>query len=387
MLYVGIDISKYKHDCFITNETAEVIRENFSFSNTTEGFAELHKILSSLSPVKDVLIGLEATGHYGNNLKLFLKNNDYIFQEFNPVLIKKYITSTSLRKTKTDKADAIIIAQYLMSVTSNSNSLNFDVNQSLKSLCRDRERLIKTRSKEKVAITNLLDLGFPEFKEFFNNNLSATAVFILNKYGFANKIKNMKDYESIKNVSRGKFTYAKFIKLKELAKNTIGTSNELLAIQLKLHLDLLQNLNKHISTLDDQIEIIIKELNPAILSIPGIGISSCAVIISEYRNIKDFKSADTMLAFAGLEPSTIQSGTLEFKGRMVKRGSGYLRYTLMNSSMTILRYIPTFYDFYNKKRSEGKSHRVALTHVCKKLIRLIYTLETTGQQFDSSKLR
>ena len=123
------------------------------------------------------------------------------------------------------------------------------------------------------------------------------------------------------------------------------------------------------------------------LSIPGLGELSAAAILAEYGDIKNFSSPNKMLAFAGLEPSVIESGTLQSNGKMVKHGSGHLRYSIMNSAMIILRFSPTFYDYYLKKRSEGKCHRVALSHVCKKLIRVIYSLEKYNQDFDSSLLK
>ena len=143
----------------------------------------------------------------------------------------------------------------------------------------------------------------------------------------------------------------------------------------------------YVVELDKQISTIIKELNPRMLSIPGIGEISAATILSEYGDIKNFSSSGKMLAFAGLEPSIIQSGTLENNGKMVKHGSGHLRYSIMNIAMSILRYSPTFYDYYLKKRSEGKCHRVALSHVCKKLIRVIYSLEKYNQNFNPSLLK
>ena len=94
-----------------------------------------------------------------------------------------------------------------------------------------------------------------------------------------------------------------------------------------------------------------------------------------------------MLSFAGLEPSVIESGTMSSNGKMVKRGSGYLRQALMNVSMVVIAHNPTFYDYYYKKRSEGKCHRVALSHVCKKLLRIIYTLEKNNIDFDPSLLK
>ena len=123
------------------------------------------------------------------------------------------------------------------------------------------------------------------------------------------------------------------------------------------------------------------------LSIPGLGEISAATILSVYGDIKNFSNPNKMLAFAGLEPSIIQSGTLETNGKMVKHGSGHLRYAIMNTAMIILRYSPQFYDYYLKKRSEGKCHRVALSHVCKKLIRVIYCLEKNDIDFDPSLLK
>ena len=123
------------------------------------------------------------------------------------------------------------------------------------------------------------------------------------------------------------------------------------------------------------------------LTIPGIGEISAATILSEYGDIKNFSNSNKMLAFAGLDPSINQSGTLEYNGKMVKHGSGLLRYTIMNSAMAILRFSPEFYDYYLKKRSEGKCHRVALSHVCKKLIRVIYSLEKNDIDFNPSLLK
>ena len=134
------------------------------------------------------------------------------------------------------------------------------------------------------------------------------------------------------------------------------------------------NIYDHIIELDKQISTIIKDLNPPTLSIPGIGVISCASIISEFGDISRFSNSAKMLSFAGLEPGIIESGTMSSKGKMVKRGSGYLRYSLMNVSLTVIRYNNIFYDYYYKKISEGKCHRVALSHVCKKLIRVIYIL-------------
>ena len=384
MYFVGIDISKYKHDCFITTEAGEVIEENLSFTNTNEGFNQLLNLLKSLDNNQEIRIGFEATGHYGMNLKLFLEKNNYSFMEFNPALVKRFISTQTLRRTKTDKKDAMLITKYLISVDYKPHPKQFYHKYSLKSLSRMREKLVKQRSYYEVQITNVLDIIFPEFKPFFNNDFSKTSLYILNKYKTLDKIKNMKDYDSIRKVSRGKFTSANFIKLKELAKNSIGISNDIFETELESLLILHSGIEVEINKLENKIESIIKELNPPILSIKGIGIVSCAGIISEFGDLSRFKSADACVAFAGIEPSISQSGTESYTGHMVKHESGHLRYFLMNAADYVFMHEPIFTEFYYKKRSEGKSHRVALTHVAKKLVRIIYKLESENITFKSN---
>ena len=384
--YLGIDISKYKHDFCIISNTGEVIVENSSFENNKKGFQFLLEQLKSYNK-SDVHITFEATGHYSLNLELFLIDQGFSFMKMNSLVIHQFLKTRSLRRTKTDKADSLTIANYLMSVPYKPNSdLLYNI-YTLKSLCRSRELLIKERSKFAVLLTNELDKSFPEIKPFFNNMISTTLLYILDKYKDAKHIALMKDYESLRRISQGKFSYAKFAKLKVLAKNTIGHFDENSNLLISTYVSLYYDFNNKIDPINKQISTIIKELNPRMLSIPGLGEISAASILSEYGDIKNFSSPNKMLAFAGLEPSIIQSGTLEYNGTMVKHGSGHLRYVFMNIAMTILRYSPTFYDYYLKKRSEGKCHRVALSHVCKKIIRVIYSLEKNNIEFDPSLLK
>jgi len=384
--YVGVDISKYKHDFCIISNTGEVIVENSSFLNNKKGFQEF---LEHLKPYnkQDVRIAFEATGHYSLNLELFLTNQDYSFMKVNPLVVHQFLKARSLRRTKTDKADSFTMASYLLSIQYKPNSYLLYHIFTLKSLCRSREQLIKERSKFTILLTNELDKSFPELKPFFNNKISNTLLFILDKYKNAEHIALMKDYDSIRCASQGRFSYAKFAKLKELAGNSVGYHDNNSDLLISTYISIINNFNDKIVPIDKQISTIIKDLNPRMLSIPGIGEISAATILAEYGDINNFSSPNKMLAFAGLEPSIIQSGTIEHNGKMVKHGSDHLRYVLMNTAMMVLRYSPQFYDYYLKKRSEGKCHRVALSHVCKKLIRVIYTLEKNNIAFDPSLLK
>ena len=384
--YVGIDISKYKHNFCIISNTDGIIVRNSSFENNKKGFQFFFDQLKPYNK-SDVHIAFEATGHYSLNLELFLIDQGFSFMKINPLVIHQFLKARSLRRTKTDKVDSLTIANYLMSVPYKPNSSLLYNIYTLKSLCRSREQLIKERSKFQVLLTNELDKTFPELKPFFKNNISATLLYILEKYKNAEHISLMRDYEALRKISYGKFTYASFANLKELSKNSIGHHDNNTDLLISTYVSIINNFNEKIDPIDKQISTIIKELNPRMLSIPGLGEISAATILSEYGDIKNFSSPNKMLAFAGLEPSVIESGTLQSNGKMVKHGSGHLRYSIMNIAMTILRYSPTFYDYYLKKRSEGKCHRVALSHVCKKLIRVIYCLEKNNIDFNPSLLK
>jgi transposase len=389
MYLIGIDISKYKHDCFIATETGEIIKDTFSFTNNQQGFSEFLDVLQNLDPNQTKRIGLEATGHYGRNLKVFLDKQGYTYMEFNPFLVKKFATGLTLRKTKTDKVDSKLLSMILLSVEYKVYPVKSYHMEDIKSLTRYYKTLTKNRSKEIVNLTNILDYIFPEFKPFFHNKFSKTALFILENYQTPEKISNMnsKSHEKLNSISRGKFSYARFIRLKILAKETIGSSSLVLDSQLQSSMRVYRVLDQEINTTFDQLLELSKNIDSPVFSIRGIGPISALSIISEYNNFISFNSPAKMLSYAGLEPSVIQSGTMEQTGKMVKRGSGYLRETIMNTTPFFYMYNPKVYDYYHKKRNEGKSHRVALTHVAKKLIRIMFHLVKNNEPFDDDKLK
>ena len=389
MYLIGIDISKYKHDCFIATETGEIIKDTFSFPNNQQGFLVFLNVLKKLDPSQTKRIGLEATGHYGRNLKVFCDKHGYTYMEFNPFLVKKFATSLTLRKTKTDKVDSRLLSMILLSVEYKVYPVKSYHIEDIKSLTRYYKTLTKKRSKELVNLTNILDYIFPEFKPFFGNKFSKTALFILETYQTPEKISNMnsKSHEKLLGISRGRFSYAKFIKLKLLSRETIGSSSSVLNTQLQSSLRVYSVLDQEIRTIYNHLLELSKIIDSPVFSIKGIGPISALSIISEYGNFTSFDSPSKMLSFAGLEPSVIQSGTLEKAGKMVKRGSGYLRETIMNVAPFFYMYNPTIYNYYQKKRSEGKTHRVALTHVAKKLIRIMFHLVKKNEDFDEYKLK
>lgn len=385
MIYIGFDISKYKHDLFIATEEGK----SFSIENNISGFNQLLKLFKPFNK-QDMIIGLEATGHYGDNLKSFLTSHGYSFMEINPFLIKKFSDSKSLRKLKTDKKDAKLISEYMMTVDYKAYHHQSYHILALKTYTRLRFKLVSLRTSQYNMITKSLDIIFPEFKPFLGEQgYSVTSLHILSKYSTPNKIKGISDkgYELIRKVSMGKFSYVKFTKLKQLASTTIGTSNEAEDYKLKLSINYILNLNKDIKDLEDKIINIMKSHPTYFESIKGLGILSAATILAEFGDISLFDHPNQMTAYAGLDSTINQSGTIESIGKLVKRGSPYLRSTLINVCMTVMINNPAYYNYYLKKKSEGKHHRVVMTHLAKKLIRVIYHLEKKQLYFNKNKLK
>ena len=389
MYFIGIDISKYKHDCCIISAADQKVVSKVTIKNNKAGFNELLTIIHSLTNPADIRIGFESTAHYALNLELFLENSLLTFMEVNPVLISEYKKSKTLRRTKTDSVDCESIARWLMTVEYKPHSKGFYHAYSLKSLTRLRDKLIRQRSFYLIKITNVLDHTFPEFKPFFNERLSKTALYLLENYGSAEKMARMNSasYEKLRSLSRGKFSPQQFLRLKELAANTVGVNNSIFDVELNSLLSLYKSLVKEINTIEKEINKLIEEVHPHYMSVPGIGPLSAAVIYSEYGDISNFTNPGQMLAFAGIEPGINESGTESHGGKMVKRGSSQLRYTLINCCLPLIRFDMTFATYYAKKRGEGKPHRVAITHVAKKLIRVIYALESQDIDFNAQKLR
>lgn len=390
MYLIGIDISKFKHDCFIATETGLVIKDSFSFDNNQEGFKKFLNVLLSLDQTQEIRIGLEATGHYGTNLKLFLHKNNFSFIEFNPVLSERYRQVSSLRKTKNDKIDAKLISKMLLSYDYKTNSsISYHILK-LKSLTRFRKRLVKNRTVFKERLINILDIAFPEYSKHFTQVWGKVSFYILKNYPTAKDIANINVEEvmtTIHSLSKGHYSMIKLMKLIETAKTSIGFKNDYHVLELQLTINMIEQLDSSIDKIENEIIEIMNQYNFKTATIPGIGIISAASIVSEYEDFSKFQNPNQLLSFAGLEPAIYQSGTQQTYGHMVKRGSSYLRETIMNIIPYVMAYNSVFYEYYRKKKSEGKHHRVALTHLAKKLIRIIYHLETNNISFDSSKIK
>ena len=387
MIYAGIDVAKDKHDCFITNSDGEVLFKSFTIPNNREGFETLfQKILSVSDDLTKVKVGLEATGHYSYNLLGFLLNKGLTTFVINPLHTNLYRKSLSLRQTKTDKVDARTIASMLMSdVNLKSYSDISYHNEELKSLTRYRFDKVQERAKLKTSVSRLICILFPELEKLVPT-LHMTSVYaMLSEFPGAKHVANAhltKLSNLLSEASKGHYGKEIAITFREAARISIGSNMPAKSLELKHTIKLIQELTSEIDEIENEIKIIMDKINSPILSIPGINYRMGAMIIAEIGDFSRFDSPDKILAYAGFSPSTYQSGQLDGAySHMEKRGSRYLRYALYNATKYVCHWDSTFAEYLAKKRAEGKHYNVAISHAVKKLVRVIYHLEKTNQQY------
>lgn len=387
MIYVGIDVAKDKHDCFIANSDGEVLYDVFTIQNNMDGFEDLlFKIKTVSKNPNKVKVGLEATGHYNCNLLGFLKSKGLSTIVINPLHTNAYRKSISLRKTKTDKVDARAIASMIMSdVSLKPYSDTLYHNEDLKSLSRYRFDKVSDRAKLKQSVSRLVNILFPELEKLVST-IHAKAVYaLLSEFPGAHQVAsaNLKHLTALlEKTSKGHFDREKANEIREAARRSISTYLPAKSLELKHTIKLIRELTAEIDEIETEIKKIMDSIDSPILSIPGISYGIGSMIVSEIGDFSRFESPDKILAYAGCSPTTYQSGQLySSHAAMEKRGSKYLRWALINAARYVCNWEPTYAAYLAKKRSEGKHYYVALSHAAKKLVRLLYHLETTGEKY------
>lgn len=391
MIFVGIDVAKSKHDCCITNSDGETLAEPFTITNNKEGFRDLiGRIRAAGGETPDVKVGLEATGHYSYNILGFLMNNNVPTFLINPMHTNLYRKSLSLRQTKTDKVDSKTIAMMLMSgMDLQSYSSASYHNEDLKSLTRYRSDKVKECAKLKASVSRLIVILFPELEDLVPTLHLNTIYQLLEEYPGASMIAEVhltRLTHLVEDASHGRYGRDKAIEIRDAARNSIGSVMPAKSLELQHTIRLIRELGSEIDDVEVRIRSIMDSIDSPILTIPGINYRMGAMILAEIGDFSRFSSADKILAYAGMSPTTYQSGTYESThAHMEKRGSKYLRYALFNATKYVCHWDPAFRDYLAKKRAEGKHYNVAITHAARKLVRLIYALERSGQPYNSNR--
>ena len=387
MICVGIDVAKDKHDCFILSSEGEVLADVFTIPNNAEGFGTLLRTIRSCTrPADKIIVGLEATGHYSYNILGFLLDCGLPTYVINPLHTNLYRKSLTLRKTKTDRIDARTIATMLMSdVDLKSYTDTSYHNEELKSLTRYRFDKVRERAKLKTSVSRLVTILFPELEKIVPSLHMASVYTLLSEFPGARQVASA-HLTHLKTVlyeaSKGHYGRDMAAEIRDAARNSIGSRMPAKSLELKHTIQLIQVLDAEIEEIEAEINSIMEGVNSPITSIPGIGTRMGAMILAEVGDFNNFDSADKILAYAGMSPSTYQSGQLTSSyAHMEKRGSRYLRYAIFNATKYVCMWDPNFAAYLAKKRAEGKHYNVAISHAAKKLVRLIYAMERSGQPY------
>ena len=386
MIYAGIDIAKFNHYAAVISSDGLVLTEPFEFSNDGDGFQRLSAELSDYAP-ESVIIGLESTAHYGDNLVRYLVAEGYKVCVLNPIQTSSR-RKNRIRKTKTDKVDAIVIAETIMMQQSYRFMTFYDLDlMDLKALGRFRQKSIKQRTRLKIQLTSYVDQVFPELQCFFKSGLHQKSVYALLK-----EAPTPKDIASVHMThlshllqasSHGRFNKETARQLRALAQKSVGNSDSTVSIQITQTISQIELLDSQIEQVEAEMTEIMQFNDSVIMTIPGIGYINGGMILGEIGDIHRFSKPNQLLAFAGLDPSVSESGTFKAKHtRMSKRGSKVLRYALINAAHNVVKNNATFKAYYDKKMAEGRTHYNALGHCAGKLVRIIFKMMTDDIDFN-----
>lgn len=387
MIIAAVDVAKDKHDCFIMNSDGEVLFDAFTIPNSQEGFDDFfEKIRSVADSLQNIKVGLEATGHYHLNLLGFLLDKGLTTYLINPLHTNLFRKGLSLRKTKTDTVDARAIAMLLLSDrTLQPYSLTSYQNEELKSLTRYRADKVRERAKLKSSLARLVVILFPELEKLVPTLHMVSVYDLLAEFPGASLIAEAhltRLTHLLSDSSKGRYGREKAVEIRNAARASIGTVFPAKSLELRHTIEHIRFLDNEIDEIESQIVSIMDTDPPRMLDIPGMGPRMAAVIMAEVGDFNRFSSPDKLLAYAGLSPTTYQSGQLTSTyAKMEKRGSRYLRYALFNATKFVCIWDPTFKAYLAKKLAEGKHYNVAISHTAKKLVRLLYHMETTKEAY------
>ena len=391
MYYCGIDIAKYKHEATVIDKTGKALLDSISFSNRAEGCEKLLILFERLSIAKDeLLIGMEATGHYWLSVYGYLLENGFEVKVINPIQSEAF-RKMYIRQTKNDSKDSFIIAQIMRFGQFSATSLSDEVIIAMRQLSRYRLALVDNCGDCKRRVIALLDQVFPEYDSLFSDTFGVTSKEVLSQYPTPEGMLTVsirKPTGKLTNLlgkaSHGRFGKQKAEQLKSMAAGSFGVSfaKDAFAFQIRQLIEQLNFLETQIGELEEQIAVLLKQTGSYITTIPGIGDTLGAIILSEIGDIRRFDAPGKLVAFAGLDVRVSQSG--EFTGtrqKISKRGSPYLRRAIWLAASRAAFCDPALSEYYQGLRARGKHHLTAIGAVCRKLCNIIFAILSQNRPY------
>lgn len=390
MFYAGIDIAKYKHEATVIDSAGKALLDSISFSNSKEGCEKLLGLFQRLGIVReDVLVGMEATGHYWLSVYSYLVELGYEVKVINPIQSEAF-RKMYIRQTKNDSKDSFIIAQIMRFGQFSATTLSEENIVALRQLSRYRLALVDACGDSKRRVIALLDQVFPEYDALFSDTFGVASKEVLLKWPTPEDmltVSTRKLAGLLSKASKGRLGEEKARELKEAAAGSfgVGFAKDAFAFQIRQLIEQVLFLEKQIGELEAQISKLLHQTNQVITTIPGIGDTLGAIILSEIGDIRRFDASGKLVAFAGLDVKVTQSG--EFNGtrqKISKRGSPYLRRAIWLAASRAAFCDPILSEYYQGLRARGKHHLTAVGAVARKLCNIIFVILRDNRPYEPS---
>lgn len=392
MIYAGVDIAKTDHVIGAIDDAGDEVAKPMSFKNSDAGFERCVSYLEGIAEhPEDVVAAMEATGHYWMSCYAYLVAAGYTVVVLNPVHVKAMRKLKSLSGVKNDRIDSWLIAETLRIGEYDPTRIATDELQSLKTLTRYRQSLKEQVAETKTKVICLMDAYFPEYASLFSDMFGAASSTLLAKSPLPEEISRMKTpalAKLLSAASRGRMGEGKAAQVKAVAKRSVGIKlgQQTAAFEIREYLSLIDYLEGKAARAESLIAESLEQIEPLILTVPGVSVATGAQIVAEIGDVSRFKNAASIVKYAGINSGVSQSGQFEAKGSPItKIGSPYLRRSLYLAAEGARRFDPNLKAFYDKKRDEGKPHRVAVMAVARKLCHIIYAIMRDQVPYDPSK--
>ena len=388
MFYCGIDIAKYKHEATVIDETGTALLDSISFANSKEGCEKLLSLFSRLDISReDLLVGMEATGHYWLSVYGYLLEQDFEVKVINPIQSEAF-RKMYIRQTKTDRKDSFMIAQIMRFGQFSATNLSEETIVALRQLSRYRLALVDACGDCKRRVIALLDQVFPEYAALFSDTFGVTSKEVLSQYPTPEdllSVSTRKLSNLLEKTSRGRLGREKAEQMKAAAAHSfgVGFAKDAFSFQIRQLIEQLEFLEGQIAELEEQLASLLKQTGSYITTIPGIGDTLGAIILGEIGDIHRFDAPNKLVAFAGLDVRVSQSG--EFTGtrqRISKRGSPYLRRAIWLAASRAAFCDPILSKYYQSLRARGKHHLTAIGAVSRKLCNIIFAILSDNRPYE-----
>lgn len=380
MFYCGIDIAKYKHEASVIDTNGKSLLDSISFANDKQGCEKIIAVFQKfeISPA-NVIIGMEATGHYWLSVYAFFLELGYNVKVINPIQSEAF-RKMYIRQTKNDSKDSYIIAQIMRFGEYSATSLSEENIIALKQLSRYRLALVDACGDCKRRVIALLDQVFPEYDKLFSDTFGSSSTELLLNCPTPEDmltISTRKLTNILNKASRGRLGKEKAEEIKAAAKDTFGVAfaKDAFSFQIKQLIQQIVFTEKQLYELEEQIAELLHQTNQYITTITGIGDVLGAIIVSEIGDINRFERPNQLVAFAGLDVTVKQSG--EFSGsknKISKRGSPYLRRAIWLAANRAAFCDPILSEYYQSLKAKGKHHLTAVGAVARKLCNIIFVI-------------